>query len=663
MRSGLCLLAILGGAGTCCQAEEIAPFRLTGVDGEVSLRYIQDDLATAGTGATRQSQSGLRNEISLMTHSYIYHPNLLSLDIGGGPILHHDSYTGPGGDSTVARGMLYNLSARATFLRDKPYRGGLFFEHINPTVSVAPGQVLTQENTRYGIDFSLLAPVTPVPLHASLVHSHFQGRGAERSVDDTLDQFYLNASRSYGALGSSQLQVQATRQASTSGSLGLPIQASTSATHAVNLDTRLEFGTDRQYSVNNLVSFGTQSYALGQGALPAMKDARFVLDGRARNSATLSSHALLSVGNNSQGALDATSKSAAGGINYRPLAGLDTTLGAHADDTTTRQFTLRVRGIDGSVRLERALPIGTGQISYGLRYDERAQRAATPRSDVIGERLALTGTGYAGLGHSRVVAGSIVINNATRTQTFVEGIDYSVLVVGAETRLQRLIGGRILDGEPLLADYGWDTGGSYAYGELAQALGLDWNIANYANVFFRHARVSPSLFDGTPTFPLNAVSSNTVGARVDVPLRLGIALTVGGNAEFEHRQETVAPYRRASANLYVQTDEPLPGLGQFRASTRRTRIDYRNGAAAVDVLGYDMRYWTRRWFGIDLTAAWNYERDSSGLVPHRHTDWSLGAQWRERKFTLTTSLIRASDVQNGTTRSRTLFQFLARREI
>jgi len=71
-------------------AQEIAPFRLTGVDGYIVTRYLSDDSRSSGQAAgagSRAKQSSMTDEIFIMTHSYIYHPTLLSLDLGGGPVL------------------------------------------------------------------------------------------------------------------------------------------------------------------------------------------------------------------------------------------------------------------------------------------------------------------------------------------------------------------------------------------------------------------------------------------------------------------------------------------------------------------------------------------------------------------------------------------------
>ena len=645
------------------RAADIESFKLTEVDGYVTLQYVQDAQTTdqPGTARSRQGQSGFRNEIFVMTHSYVYHPNLMTLDLGGGPVLHSESFTGDSGDAR-ARGALYNLSARATLLRDKPYTGTVFFSHLNPTVSVAPGQVLTQENTRYGFDFSLLAVASPVPLQAGFTRSHSQGRGADRLVDDRNDQFNLSASRSYGALGSTQVQYQTSHQASQSGSQNLPIQSSTASSRAVSVDTRLQFGDNRQYDLANLVSFNTQGYALGAGALPELSDGRFMLDLRARHSDKLHSHGSYNYGHSSQGDLDSVTQALAAGLNYWPLKDLETSLGVRGDGNRTRQFVAQAHGIDGSVRYEQPLPLGVGQVSYGVRYDSRSQQSQASQTGVIGERVTLNGLAYVGLSRSHVVAGTPVVSNAGRTQTFVAGIDYVLTVVGNETRVQRLIGGRILDGEQVLVDYAYDVGGTYAYNQFDQTLSLNWNLSRYANGYFRYFTSAPRLASGSPSFPLNDVRSSIYGLRADLPFNPGLPITIGGGIEFENRHETVSPYQRMADDLYIQTDEPLFGLGNLRASLRRACIDYAIAAQNSDVRGYELRFWSRHWFGIDLTAALSAERDDAGLIPRHRNDGSIGMQWQERKFTLSSSLIRTREIQAGVERNRTTFQFLAKRD-
>ena len=650
-------------------AQEIAPFKLTGIEGHNTVRYMRDQFVTGqpGGGSTpassvRTGQSDFREEFFLMTHSYVYHPNLLSLDIGGGPILQRGSYVN-GEEETLSQGALYNFTGRATFLRDKPYRGSVFYEHLNPTLNVAPGQVITQENTRYGGDFSLLAPVTPVPIYMDATRSHFQGRGADRIVDDEIGRFNLRASRSFGSLGSTQVQYQASQQTSMSGSPNLPIQSSDSSNRGLGVDSRFQFGSDRQYNLTNVIMLNSQAYALqGQSPIPERRDGRMFLDLRARHSNALQTFGFYNYSSSTQGELSSVVNAASAGLNYTPRAELALGAGVHGDDSQTKQLSAATRGIDGSARYQKALPLGMATVSYALRYDQREQIAAAAQTGVLGERISLVGTALVALGHQHVSGGTLVVSNATRTQTFVEGRDYALTLVGAETRIQRLIGGAILDGQELLIDYSFDVGGTFAYRQADQTLNLNWGLMNYFNAYFRRFESDPRLSTGTPTYELNTVHSNVYGARADVPLKLRVETILGGSVERENRRETISPFRRDAQDVYVQTEDPFFGLGNIRVSTRRSRVEYDTGAQNVNLQGYDLRYWARFRLGVEASANVSHEVDNGGLISRRRTITAVKAQWRYRKLNVSFDLGRTLETQGESTRSRALVQIMARRD-
>lgn len=663
------LVTLYGAHASDGGAQEIAPFRVTGVDGHVSVRYLRDAnvtetpaAGTTGAARSREALGDLRTEIFVMTHSYVYHPNFLLLDFGAGPILQRGSVNTELGE-TRSGGTLYNLSGRATFLRDKPYRGSLFYEHLNPTLSVAPGQVINQEATRYGFDVSLLDAFTPIPVALDATRSRFKGRGADRIIDDQADRLNLRASRSFGALGMTQVHYYAAKQDSQSGSPNLPIQASSASNQSLSADTRLQFGADRRYSLVNLISFNSQRYQLGAGAVPDRKDARVLLDLRAIHSADLHSFGTYDYSASDQGVLTSTLQAAAAGLSYTLSPQLSTTLGARTESNHTSQFDTRAWGADGSVRYQRDLPVGTGQASYGLRYERRDQQSTAPQTSVIGERLTLASTVFVTLVRQRVIAGSVTVSNVDRTQTFVEGLDYLLTVVGLDTRIQRLIGGNVADGQEVLVDYAYDVGGTYAFSQLNQNLSLSWTPTRYINVYFRYFDAAPHIISGAPTFQLNTVRSSTYGTRADMPLRLAWETWLGGGYEHENRRETISPYRREFYDLYAQIEDPILGIGNLRLTGRQSRVQYENSAQNVNLRGYDVRYFSRHPLGIDLSADAGYERDTGGVVSRSRAFGSLKAQWRYRKATLSAEFLHVKESQGGFERARTVAQLLFRRDL
>jgi hypothetical protein len=273
-----------GGVRTI-ETPDIAPFRMTGIEGYVLGRYWRDDTDTVTnygttslqTSDSRQILTNLSGDFFVMTHNYVYHPNLLLLDLGAGPVLFRQGYSTDGNETTSNRAT-YNLTARATLLRDKPYRGGLFYERTNDSYPVGPSQSLLTENTRYGFDAALLAPVTPVPINVDWTHHQTQGKGTDQVIDDRVDDLNFRAEQEWGALGKTYFRYQGIQDDSSSGSVGLPIQATRSKTNRFDLNTDLHFSGGKEYALFNTVSLYTLDQSGSQGAIVDTRQFRFDLN-------------------------------------------------------------------------------------------------------------------------------------------------------------------------------------------------------------------------------------------------------------------------------------------------------------------------------------------------------------------------------------------------
>lgn len=659
-----CLLALAAVVAAAGHAAEITPFQLTGIEGNVSTRYFSDQAVSRGGAEprSRHGQSEWRNEIFLMTNSYVYHPNFLSLDIGGGPILQVGEVDADSG-SARARSSLYNFVSRAAFLRGKPVSGTLFYEHLNPSVSLTPGETMNVESTRYGFDLSASGAAIALPARLEATRNESRGRSAERVANDQTDQFNLRLSRNLGSLGATQVQLQASRQESQSGSVNLPIQASSSTSQGFSADTRLHFGADERYELSNQLTMNRRRQQVGAEALPDQRDLSLVLDLRLKHTPQHSSYAQYHHSDSDNGAMATLNRSLAAGTSYALSKEIDVSVGMRVDDSRADQLNTSGRGADGTLRYQNELPLGRIQGSYGLRYDQRSQTALLAQGQIVGERLTLSGSAVNALVSARVIPGSVVVSNLTRSQRYVENLDYTLTTVGTQTRVQRLAGGNIADGEEVLADYAFDSGGSYAYHQIDQTVNLSWSPSPLASVYFREYRSSPRLDAGAPTFPLNLISSRLYGLRADIPFHLGVAMSAGGSAERENIDETIAPQQRTSGDLYVQTEEPLFGLGNLGMSLRKTTVTYDGLAQDLDLAGYGLRFSTRSWFGVDLSAVRNYERDSSAPQLRQRWNDAINAQWRERKLTVTARLARTRETQGDFRRDHTLFQFMLRRDL
>ncbi len=647
-------------------AQEIAPFRLTGIDGYIVARYLSDDSRTSGqTGSaeSRTRQSNMIEEIFLMTHSYVYHPSLLSLDLGGGPVIDKGGY-GADGMATNSKRQMFNFSGRATVLRDKPYTGVLFYDRQNQTQSMGPAQVMLTENTRYGATVSLLSPVTPAPIKLELTRSENQGRGAEQVIDDRIDQVRLRMDANVGKRGSSAFQYVGTRQDSVSGSSGLPIQTSKSSSDGAHLDTRLKFGARNEYDLSNMVTLNTSRYSIGQSALVRLQDFGFGLDLRGRQSDDLQTYGRYNFNTTKQDAQETTANSASAGLSYRLTPELSGALAMRGNNTQTSQLSATLYGIDGSAHYRKTLPLGEATAGYSFAYSRRDQQASARQSRVLGERVTLAGTSSVALLQEQIAADTLIVSNLTRTQIFVEGLDYVLSPLGLRLRIQRVLGGNILDGQEVVADYAYATGGTYAVNQLDNTINLSWGLKNYLGVFLRYADTAPQLASGTPTSPLNPGRSMLYGSRAELPLSLlSQEILIGGRAEREDRHEVVSPYTRASLDIYAQTDLPLVSYGNIRIGKRQMQVDYEySPAQGVKLAAYDLRLWSRVGYGVNLSAEASRERDTGTPVARERSTVSVKAQWHRRKLRFTFDLTRVRDAQGAAERTRTYGQIVLRRD-
>lgn len=647
---------------------EIAPFRLIDVTGHVSMHYLLDDslskqshFGQAGELSARQRQSNLRIEPFVLTRSYIYHPNLLLLEVGGGPVLERGSFSS---DElrTQSRQSQYNLQARATILREKPYRGSVFFEHLNPVQSVGPGQVMLIDSTRYGLDAALLESYSPMPLKLEANRTRTRGRTSEQAQDDRVDVIRVTTNARLGRLGKAHLQVLDTVQQSESGSLGLPIQATRSHSQSYGADADLLFGSERQFSLSSAAGLQRQQAVGGPAASIDQKDARFNIDLRSEHSKALSSAVRYHYADQSGVDQKTTMQGANGMVMYRPTQEWTISAGAKLDVARTTQMSSNQAGVDASVNLRQ--PLGPGEASAGLSITHGVsdQRAMQPMGRIIGEAITVADTGWVTLKRPQVTRGSVVVMNQTRTQVFVEGLDYVLSDVGLTTRLQRQVAGNILDGQEVLVDYSFDVGGTYASARTTEAINLGWSVKGMFNAYGRLSNETPRVLSGVPTFSRNPVRDALVGARLDWPAWAAMDLTVGAMAERQVHREVIAPYQRRLVEGYLQVGSPI-GRGVIRLGFRRLHTAYSQSITqGVDASAIDLRLVSRLPGGANLEADAGRERDDGGDMIRERFHAALKLQWRLRRVQLSVDLGRMREKQGTVVRDHSRGSLTLRRD-
>ena len=681
---GLACALVLGGLAATTFAQErsvggvrsadvteIAPFRLTAIEGYVLGSYWTDTSERSGIldGGSETTLSNLTGKVFVMTHSYVFHPNLLTLDLGAGPVLFRDGYA-IGGAEGKSRRSEVDLSTRATFLRDKPYRGSVFFDRFNSSQAVGPAQSLLTNFTRLGFDFTLLPPVSPTPIFLDANRARSRGEGGDQIIDEDVRTANLRTEHVWRDLGNTSLVLLAMDNDSRSGSRGLPIQATSSGNRRIDLDTVLALGKNKADTLTHSVSYNASGFSSNATTIARNRMLRMDLNYRGAPSRELQTRLRYQYDRADQSALSIASQHArlsalSAGLTWQGSPDFGATFDATSSGHRGSAFRSNVLGASGSLNHRRTLDAGEIATTYHFNAARREQQAHDAFVAVVGERQTLGGLAWSELRQSPIVPGSVIVQNATRTQTYVEDVDYALREIGLTTEIQRLAAGAIVDGQEVLVDYRFDPGGTYAVVELNQSIDVAWRIKQAFSVYLRYVDSSPRLSSGTPTAPLNPSTSLVAGARTDLPFELlGEELSAGGAAEWTDRREAISPGSRRLVETYLESTIPLIARGGIRLSTRRQVTAYElTPQQDVRQRTVSMRAWSRFRSGLEIALDGTLTRDQgSPLVERSYRQVSAKATWRIRRLTLTLRYDKTRQTQNRVTQTHSRGLFELRRD-
>lgn len=662
--------AVIGMAGIIAAlpgpvfAQEIAAFRLTGVEGNVQLRYLSDEQiqSLGGTTASRDRRRTFEEEVFVNTHSYVYHPNFLKIDFGVGPLFVQDRFESDSSRSEASES-LYNLAARLSFLEQKPYPFAFYYEHLNPTVSLGVAQSFVQESNKIGANFSLREPLSPVLFNVDAYRLRNEGRGLDRIVDDTIDQAVMRASRSFGADGYGNLTYQTYRQESRSGSPLAVILPSITESKLISVDSRHLLGARREFQLTNLITYGRQESELAGATLASRRDWRIAPDLRWDHSETLSSFYRVSTARSEELARTVTNDAASAGLALHPHPDLNASIDVHGEQTRTEALTQQLYGTAASASWRRPFEQGLWQFGAGARYDVRDQRAAQNEDQITDEvhSVPTVNTRFA-LDRPFVILASVVVRDVNNN--LIPSTDYRLEVIGQTTYFEWLAVALPppdpVSGVPIVKiSYRFQTGGSYRYSLFDYNLSAGLTFLRYYQVYLRYRRSEQDLMEGLPTVPLTLDLHNTqTGARIDYPF--WEQWMAGGELAFENQREELAPFDRSSLDAYLQL--PVRLTGQLRVSLRRTRVDFPTSPEDQDLVGWLVRFWARPLSRGTLRAEWSYDEDRGGTLTRTLEQAVVGFDWQIRQLTLRAEARLTDDTVGQSKRERNLVQLTVRRD-
>lgn len=619
--------------------EEIAPFKLSDVSADLTIGYTLDD-REVGDFFTRSYI--WEERLDIRTTSYVYHPALLEMEIGFGPLLVQGGYNSDGG-SNNSNDTLFNYDASFHFLERKSYPFTLYLRRDHPEVATGTlGRFLTRTD-EYGAFGTIRPPLTPVYVFWDAAHWTAKGSGFGSTVDETVDRASLRTTLPYLEGQSVSLNLNMSDRVSASGSPGLPIQESQIENFGAELSGKNLFGSRRNVRLSQVLRLQQQDTLTD--TLTEIETLGYSGNFNWDHSPAANSYANYAYTDQERTETWTRSQGFNAGTQYRFQNGV--AIGGSgrfsSDEDPAFQRDRTGGQLDASYGTD--LPFGGLGMSASVGLDRTDQEAESDTAQVFDEPHELVGVTPVRLDREFVIIDTVVVTNVAQTQTFIEGLDYRLVTIGSTTTIERITTGSIIDGETVLVSYEYETGGTAEYDRLLQSVSANLSILGKANVYARFSDTTNDLRSGLPTTPLNDVTRFEVGGRAAFPFSAG--WSIGGEYRYTNQDEDIAPFVGQHYEVFMQTANFWGTSARFSVIT--DEIDYELSVEDVDRVQYVVAVSSKLPGATRLTYRLVSSKDDGGTIIREDLRQSLHFDWRYRLMTFSLRAEQA-DVSQGTSR-------------
>jgi len=605
--------------------EDIAAFRLTDVSGHIKVGYIYDDQERGSTSLETnfETRANWEQELFIDTNSFIYHPGFLNIELGGGPLLLQQQFDSTLGSNSNSE-TLFNYRARFNFLELKTYPFSFFAQRSHPAVYTSlAGRFLTRNN-EYGFEGHVFDLFDSTTLWLDVRHWDTRGSGFESIVDEDVDKATISVRTNYRDSDHIEAKYIRTDRASGSGSLGLPIQQTQTLTETAELRATNRFGARKQLEIIQILRGLQQDI---ESATPSVLDDRqYQADARWKHSDRTRSYLRLRSYETDRLDTNSVSRNAQLGMARSAVNGLGYDVSTEYADVEQQGFTRDRVGARGSVMYTRETGFGSFGLSGSLGAARSDQVSASDSIQVFDEAVVLEGTTPVDLANEFVIAGSVVVSNATRTQVYVEGLDYRLVEIGSVTQIQRLVGGAITDGETVLVDYRYRTSGTAEFDTLDAGLSASIRFFDNLDAYVRYGTRETDVVSGQLTNPTNDRDTFEVG--LGIRNRFLDGWGISGQLRHLDQDEEISPFVRDSVD--VSLNGAFFNRVKVTVSAGLADVDRRNSPEDVRQTTYRVVLSGRLGRSI-LSYQGSWLEDTGGTLPRDQLLHRLNLQWAYRQ--------------------------------
>jgi hypothetical protein len=622
--------------------DEIAPFKLTDVSGDFRVGYTLDDRVIDENFTTSNLW---REELFFRTRSYIYHPAMLDMQIDGGLEYVQDSYKTQAGSNRETE-LLFNYDMKFNFLDRKRYPFTVYLIRQHPDmITNLLGRFLVRSDT-YGANGRLMGQGLLSSLIWDFGHESQDGSGFGSTIDQDLDRARVSTTLPYLGGQSLRLDLNWFERLSRSGSAGLPIQESMVKSLNGIITAKNKFGDQKYLNLGQSLRVGSQITTTA--TVTEIDRLQYRADLRWRGSERNKPYLTYIFHDEDRRSTWSRSQQADLGTTFRVSDRFEMTGRGNYLGNRDPGFSRDRRGISATAIYRIPLSFGNLRLTGSMGTNRNDQEAAADTIEVFDERVTLVGTVPVPLNNTFVLEETVVVTNFVQTQTFVEDLDYRLVTIGSTTTIERIITGAILDGQEVLVSYEFRTGGTTAYRDDRQRVGVNLGFIKYFNVFANWSNVDNSIISGDPTVPLNDVTSLETGLSVDVGF--ATSWSVGGKILYRRSDETISS---AVGTLYTGylNSGAYRGLSA-KLGISREFVDNEFSSEDRDLSRYVVGISWRLPGSAKLTYSYSNGENEGGSVTSKDEQQQLHFDWRYR-FVIFTLRASKNDTEQGLARRET----------
>ncbi len=575
---------------------------------------------------TESQERIVEERIKIETEGYVYHPNLLEFTLAGlfGLLQQdfEDTFDGRRRNSSD-NGTVTEFDLSGSLFRRKTYPGTVSVRRYRSLVARPFQSSLETTTTGYGFIWQYINEKTPTTIQfndTEVLLDPLDDREANGRQKTT--EFRFETEYKLNLHSAVKLTYESRSQSEEPFRLDFD-------TDEVTVSHRLDFGKDYAHRLESELNFFNQ-----RGTFDIERFRwREVL--RLRHSETLDSWYRLELIDRTQGTLfgvepiEERSWMFTGSLEHRLFESLVSQVTGFAQNQAFgSRFTVRRYGTQASFSYRKKNRWGTLRASYraGLRSEER--RGGERELEALDERGAFNDPEPIRLSNANAVQASIFMTAEDRTTMYIQGRDYTVRLIGDFIELERVVTGRIADGETVLIDYVYRSGGDLVLETINSNFTIRQELTNGFSPYYRFSRQDQTL---RPRSASGITPEDITGHIGGLEYRKGSVRLLG---EYEDHGSTISPFRA----LRFSADWTHRFENGGAPSLRARWSDVRHGTPNERTLRFltlEGRY--RRAVGRDFTmeasVMYRNQQDSVG-TDDEGFDVDLVVEWTLRETNL-----------------------------